>query len=564
MSSSPFAGIGLTVLAGVALVALLAGSHPSDLTVAVRSSRPYSSVISIWDAEQPTILQQGLRPKHEPLGFLGSGLTLTTWQVNYGPAYHREVTWPVLIGPFHGRDDFICGYTLNLGAALFDPDGAARGVAAAIERALRSQLTGDFQESVDSCDINVTYPEIRSVVTRMQMDEGFVTVGIAVLFADESRFSVSADLVIDERNGALGLGLRPDMEPKVELLGPFRRAIVEQAAGCGASAGALLAGAAGLVLFGPAGLWGALAGADIGADMGTAKAEQAIPEAAQRKVTSEVRQALDNISRGMAGMTQPIALSKFRPEDSLQVRLASEPIVSKAGVKLPICILLKVPGAAHVGEDRGPVNIPELPTLQVESPSDSLAVSLDANAINQLTHYLWDTGLLRDLGKSPPVFDALAQRLKVAAFSFTGVDPMLPPTVTSSNTTPTSIGVGLGAVRLGTLGDRIVFGHAKFGLDVAHQLDTFSLVGKVQSLHVNCLATRKNGQVLTPCLGDLLPIALKMSRKANLTYSFKGEDVLATLPRLEFEGMHVDLSRLQVSTTGSPPSLALSARAEVK
>ena len=94
--------------------------------------------------------------------------------------------------------------------------------------------------------------------------------------------------------------------------------------------------------------------------------------------------------------------------------------------------------------------------------------------------------------------------------------------------------------------------------------DSFSLGGRLAQLSVNCAQRVHKVQELTPCLGDLLPVARELLGDKPLQYAFRGEEVLAKLPNLQFEGMNLMLSELQGSMDSGAPGLNLSANLEVK
>ena len=106
-------GRGVSILSGAVLATALAGALPAglrlsgearDLEVTVRSPEPRQiapargaplAPATAWPPElYPRLERAGVPDRDDP------GLWLRTWQVTYGRRWERQVTFPVLAGPF--------------------------------------------------------------------------------------------------------------------------------------------------------------------------------------------------------------------------------------------------------------------------------------------------------------------------------------------------------------------------------------------------------------------------------------------------------------------------------
>ncbi|MDX2053795.1 MAG: hypothetical protein SFV15_15445 [Polyangiaceae bacterium] len=564
METSTQVGLGVLLALGISLPALLgATSGQKDLQVTVPASLPFGTAGSLTQIEPSglgvSLYPHGATQDQKFLGLMNTGLSLTTWQMNYGPTYQREVTWPVLVGPSYKADDFVCGYSVSMGAGLFETAGAGSGIANAVERMVKSKIHGRLQTEESGCIIDVPYPEVERVSTTIDFEEGFARVGITIWSGGTPWLWLSAALEMEEREGAIQIHLRPGEVPVVHLFdGDFKNQILAQAEQCGAGQGGFWGLAVG-ALMGPVGAaLGGLAGADLGANAGSGTATQKIPLETQKKVNDTLYGALADLSRTLSGMTRPIYPLQARPNDAFEIRLSDAPKVSPTGLSFPMCLRIAPAARTHGAGSPSSSYFPGLAPAETVTTGDAaITLSLNANATSQILHYVWDTGFLSEWGKSAFVFDALSDRLKIAAFTFDGVDPMLPPTLAASSSAGSPLSMALGAVKLGSMDTRTVWGHAKLNMDVNQKADILELTGKVSDLHVNCASKVGETQVLSPCLGDLLPIAAQFAQRKGAAYSFNGSQVLKALPELTYGGLDLKLSHLQVSVTGSPPVLAI-------
>ncbi|HET7540052.1 MAG TPA: hypothetical protein VFK05_09270 [Polyangiaceae bacterium] len=194
---------------------------------------------------------------------------------------------------------------------------------------------------------------------------------------------------------------------------------------------------------------------------------------------------------------------------------------------------------------------------------------MNADAINQVIHFLWQAGHLREIGESSVVLDNLAKEVRMAALDFTGLDPGLPPTLSPvARASGSSLPFVLGNVKLGRAGSRTVIAHGQASLGVVQAGDSILLQGAVDDVRLNCAEVLGTEIKLTPCLADLLPVVRSAARDAaangHPSYRFLGSDVLGKLPQLGFQGLRLRLSGLRVRTEGTPARVDLSVHAEIR
>ncbi|HKO51985.1 MAG TPA: hypothetical protein VJV79_29955 [Polyangiaceae bacterium] len=564
--------IGLTL--GVAVSALLpiligATAGGEDLAVRVEGNRLFDvrpSSDSVLSSALPTptytieqhLLPQGMR-----------GLDLTTWSKTYGGAYAREVTWSSLVGPLQKESDYVCGYSLSLGAGLFDTSGAGAGLQRLVEDALRQSLPKVLD--VPEYDIHVPLPDLESAALSIRLGSGAASMAVSIRFVDASTFSVVVPVRIASEHGAPAVR-RAGRLTAATLEGPLKERLLALARSKGSDegelAGCLLAGA---FTFGLGCIPGAMIGAASGAEEGERRATAMIPGKAEAIASEKIDTILAELGLGFRKLREPFHPFPNRPGDELSLRLDADPHVDPSGIGLSICVRAivsdpkidaAVPGAVAFSS-------PRLPAQQRDSAEPVLSLAMNADAINQVVHFIWQAGILREVGESSLVLDSLAKHVRMAAFDFTGLDPALPPTL--SPIAPASGGslpFVLGNVELGSAQRRTVIGHAQASLGVVQEGDSILLRGTVDDIRLNCAEVLGTGVKLTPCLADLLPVVRSAARdraKHELPlYRFSGTDVLGKLPQLGFQGMRLRLWDLRVRTEGTPARVDLNVHAEIK
>src|SRR6185437_5405764 len=142
------------VLAGAVLLLGLAAALPAgirlarggpDLSLTLREDEPFEIATGpVAAPARATVGPPELLPRLERDGTPdgdGPGLWLRTWQVTYGHRWERQVTVPVLAGPFDPEGaPWPCAVALRFSPRFFD-DGRPGGedVEAAVDRIVRAQ-----------------------------------------------------------------------------------------------------------------------------------------------------------------------------------------------------------------------------------------------------------------------------------------------------------------------------------------------------------------------------------------------------------------------------------------
>jgi hypothetical protein len=541
------------------VISLGALPEGDDLSVTVNSTRAF--VVEGGGASIPKIsagpdnIKERIEHQDLPTNVMG-GFHLRTWRIDYAHRWEREVTLPILSGPLVKENANVCGYTLKIGAGLFANKDAIEAI---VRKKLASQFPRTFKHE---SGIEIDFPELTAVKLDIRLVRGFVTVALGMRLRDNTLIQAQANLKVVSSNGA----------PIVQRVGkvwtnwegPTYDRMLEQASEKGAVGGGLLGGLLGLIFFGPAGaLVGGVAGGGVGAAAGQEKAQEEGQKEAQNTITDQIDYALADLALGMAKLKHPFAPLPMRPNDTVALSLAKDPTISPDGIAIPLCAKVNIGGSKRDPAITGPVyveplNVFDTQLASFDGASPDLELVANANGMNQLLYFMWQSGTLRELGQSSAILDALPDSIRALAFDVTGFDPGLPPTVVQS-VSPAgakNLTVVLGDVALGTWERRRVVGHAVTSLGI-DQGDSIDLSAKFQHLSVNCVESisQKQQMKLTPCLSDLLPPVRDMLKEKPLVHRMPSADLLRRLPNFAFDGLKIDLSRLRVNTTSTPATL---------
>ncbi len=130
------------------------------------------------------------------------------------------------------------------------------------------------------------------------------------------------------------------------------------------------------------------------------------------------------------------------------------------------------------------------------------------------------------------------------AFDVGQVSPRLPPFIAGEGSVPGSLSVVAANVRLGSWPEdgvaRDVMSHFVVDARITASGDHVTLTGVVGDLRANCAERIAEGWRLTPCLGDLVPVARMEFGSAPQSIAF---DLGGSLRRLQagtFGGLRVD------------------------
>ncbi len=541
------------------VVTLYALPEMDDLSVRVGSSRPF--VIEGGGAPIPKIVAspEGLKERIErrdlPTDAMG-GFHLRTWRIDYAHRWEREVTLPVLSGPLVKEGSNVCGFSLKIGAGLFANKEA---IEAAVRKKLDSQFPRIFKHE---SGIEIEFPALTAVKLDIHLGRGFVTVGLGMRLRDNTLIQAQANLKVISYNGAPVVQRVGNVWTNWE--GPTHDRMLAQAEEKGAVGGGLLGALFGFLVAGPAGAFvGGAAGGVTGSAYGKETAHEEGQKQAQKTVTDQLDDALANLAFGMAKLKYPFAPLPSRPNDKIALSLAQDPTISPSGIAIPICAKVNIGGSKRDPSITGPVLVEPLNGFDtqfahVDGSSPDLELVANANGINQVLYFLWQSGTLRELGQSSAILDALPESIRSLAFNVTGFDPGLPPAVMQpvSPTETKNLTMVLGDVALGTWEQRRVVGHAVTALGI-EQGDNIGLAAKFDHLGVNCVEgiPQLSQLKLTPCLSDLLPPVRDMLKEKPLVHRMPSADLLRRLPDFTFEGLKIDLSRLRIDTTSAPATL---------
>lgn len=483
-----------------------------DLRVTVRSSEPYEIAPRTRDAAlaPANVGPASLLPRLELLGApdrSDPGLWLRTWQVTYGKRWERQVTLPVLAGPFDPEGKpWPCALAARLSPKFFD-DGQPGGedVEAVVDRVVRSQ----FPFSV----MGMRFAAVSSTALRVRLVEGGLEVAGTVTLGDSSRdptrFSIHTKIAVGERGGDLAARIEG---VSVDWRGRTRRdPLVE------------------------------LASLFIDVD-----------DQARKIVAGKLAGALAIFKLPR----DPIAIFEDRPGDRFTVRLCDAPEAHPDGLTVRLRLIAtlaeprldpRVPGPPHL-EAR-----PTLPPPGADAPTFEAAAS--AAAVQQALYAMWQGGQLAAWGKDPRVLSAMRHKLgDRLAFELGSIDTRLPPAVVADAEGP--LRVRFGALSIGRAGDRQVWAHGEVIAAGRVSGEKLSLAGTLSDLRVSCVEPRADEQRLTPCFSDVVPAL----RDSGLTGEGLPLDLAAPDRLLRMSlvlGTDLVLRGIEGEIAGHPPALLL-------
>lgn len=490
----------------------------------------------------------------------GARLDLATYGIDYGEAWHREVTLPSLVGRFADEGFGVCGYSVHLGAALFDTDKAGRGIKTAVHR----RVVEKFPHSIDDEDsgIHVRLPDVRSTDFDVAFVEGYAWIRLEVVLADTTRFAVRFPVRVTARAGVPFVERVREVPPTVEFTGPVREQLVQQGRNKGTGYGAGLGCAAGAAFGGPIGcglgmLLGALAGNAVGESM----ANTEIPKRAEAMAESKIDEMLEEFGLGMKKLSNPIHPNAKRPRDAIKLALRQDPQVSRDGLSFTLCASITAAAPKTDASIHGSPFWESPSPTPPAGPEAAISIALNDDAVQQVIYYAWQSGVLAEAGMSSFVLQRMPDEIRLAAFDFTGFAPQLPPVLDRSRG---GLAFVVGDVNVGTMGKKDVVTHGVLTAGITQAGSALKLSASVEKLWLNCVAHEPGAYVLSPCMSDILPIVREKAIGRPLEGTIAGGDILAKLPRLTFEGMTVKVSNLRVNTTGSPLRVSIGVNANIE
>jgi len=460
-----------------------------DLRVTVRSPDPFEiaplpgAPLAPAVAGPPSLLPRleldGAPDRGDP------GLWLRTWQVTYGHRWERQVTLPVLAGPFDPEGKpWPCAVAVRFSPRFFD-DGRPGGedVAAVVDRVVRAQ----FPFAV----MGLRFGPVASTSLHVRPVEGGLDVSGGVVLADSARdptrFDVKARIALGERDGDLAARIehvavawrgRTRANPLVELASLFLD----------------------------------------------------VDEQARRVLTEKLGGALAILHLPK----EPVAVFADRPGDRFTLRLCDAPDAHASGLTLRLRMIVSLAEPRVLPAIPGPPHLEERPTLPPpagDAPTFEAAAS--AAAVQQALYAMWQGGELRAWGRDPRVIAAMRRKLgdrlafELGAGGFGGPagvaqgakrpqergDPSGPPIGIEARLPPVVLPEGAGdalrvrfaALDIGAAGDRRVLAHGDVIARARVEGGAVGLAGTLAELRVSCAEPRGGEQRLVPCFSDVVP-----------------------------------------------------------
>jgi hypothetical protein len=509
------------IVAGAACAAVVLGALPLALR---RPDDPELHLIAKGSHEIAELRAAAIEPEPEALRArletrrIGEapGVILRSDRVVYGARWEREVTSVAYVGPFDREGDaWPCGVSLHAGAALFDPKGAGKGILDALDAEVRAR----FPRTIEG----IVFPAVKETTLELAPIAGALRAKVSVELKDGTRFVVPLQLAVESKEGVLHLR-RLDRTPP-SWTGATR--------GAAARKGYLH------WILGPINDW----------TMGVA--DEVAGRVFRQQVGTIVAQSIGTLDLAIAGFQRGFAPFPARPGDRVELRLAGPPLVTAAGVGLTLCPTVRlaspkvdprVPGPPRLASG-DPVPIAAL-ALREDAAKAQLTATMSPAALQELLYVLFQTGALRDAGKSEAVLRELPDRVADLAFPVRGFEPRLPPIVR-----PLADRGGfellLGDVAIGDWDGRTVVGHARFDLALDADGRTLRATATPRTVALDCVRAPAGAGVndvrIEPCLSDLLPALRGELEGAPRTWTVRTAVLDTALPvgplRLALRGL---------------------------
>jgi hypothetical protein len=517
------AGAVVALALGAALPAgVILARGGRDLSVSVRAPLPHQIARDPGAPLSPAVAgPPELLPRLERAGDPDRedpGLWLRTWQVTYGRRWERQVTLPVLAGPFDAEGDpWPCAVAVRLSPRFFeDPDGGKGDVATVVERVVRAQFPFDV--------LGIHFAPVSRVRVSVRPEAPGLRVSGHVALADGrsggTELSFDSRIALDERDG--------DLAARVTSVSLSWR---------GATRDHPLVALASIFV-------------DVDAE-------------ARRVLGARLQAALAIIKLPR----EPVALFEDRPQDRFLLRLCEAPASGTDGLTLRLRIAgtlgaprldPAVPGPPHLSAR------PELGPAPASAPTFDAAVS--AAGVQQALYVLWQSGQLGAWGRRAEVAAAIRTKLQDRlAFEVGAVTPHLPPVVLPAGdegSPPGAFLVRVGDLELGQSGGRRVVAGGDVLARGRVAGGSLGLEGELADLRVSCVDGRPGAWRLSPCFSDVVP-ALRESRITG-----EGLPLDLALPERLLRvnlvlGTELSLKGLTGEVSGSPPMLRLRGEARL-
>jgi hypothetical protein len=463
-----------------------------------------------------------------------------------------------LIGPFDSESHPVCGLRLRIGADLFDTESqAGKGLKSILLRKLRASFPTQGQQQTPVGTFTYSLPNVSDVSVRFLFNDSKTTLFIKVVLEDQTYVSATSELALRAIDGIPAFA--PIRKVDVDFGGPSIDRIKNEAIAFGALGGS--DGVAQIFCFADSAL-------GLGNCKGTAQkiANQRLPVAIQTAVKQTLNDQFSRLNTQLSALKRPLAPFANRPDAALQLRLATDPTFDKNGLDLSICSSLSL-STKLFPQVPGPVQAFSNLTAPATLPPTSnsvISLALNANQLNQLLYFLWQSGALKELGATPSLIDALPSQSKDLAFTVTGFEPQLPPTVSTLPPKNSGLMVSFGDVRIGNWQGHSVTSHAIAELSAHSEADQIAFSATFPTVAINCVDAPRGGHTkLSSCFSDLLPAVTETLRQDPMVRKLSGGDVLSALPRLFFEGLRLELSGLSVESRSQSRTLEATVQARI-
>ncbi len=608
----------LPVLFGLAL---LTHENTPPLFVVLPAGAAHSVVTNVptavpqFQIGPPEVLTRVVVEDWQPN--MAPGLWLRTFRATWGKRWIEETTFPALIGPFHGPDDFVCGYQVGISASVLDTNANAKPLVDALTQALKL-LPLDVDKTITEYGQTDTFkfkfPPIRNVSLVLPFFDGFIRPRVRVELEDGSFIEGAAKLRLMSKGGAPVVATvgQPETSydgPTFERLRAEAKAFgeefgkklicsdneelkkdVEQEVGfvknlfyvckCTGECGSILGDILGFFFPGLGQLAGQVAGRVVddftaqkfkekGAERASKKIDHDLPTTVRDKFNTAFTLAVAQLNSGLQGLTNPMAPFGEGEPTRIAFRLGGDALIDPSGIRADLCMKWMSPPAAAPAQDvPGPLaqQSERLPPLTLAAGLPMMRVRATPDALNQLLWGVWRAGKLRELGDRSSLLAILDENtrqdinknLQMLAFEVTGVNPKLPPVVTASEGTTPKLLLGLADAQIGTFDGRPVIAHAQGELEVQQYGDQIDLAFTLKRVAVNCYESGVSSMRLLPCLSDLLPPLRQEMLEKRVSKNFAATDILGQFPLVKFPNMPFKLSDLRVATVLPGPSLDVS------
>jgi hypothetical protein len=447
------------------------------------------------------------------------GLWLRTWQVTYGRRWERQVTVPVLAGPFdpEGRP-WPCSLAVRLSPRFFD-DGKPGGedVESVVDRVVRAQFPFTVL-GLRFAPVSNTSLHVRPIEGALEVSGGVV---LADAVRDPTQFSIKARIVLGERGGdltarlenvAVGWRGRTRHDPLVALASMFMD-VDEQA----------------------------------------------------RSIVSE---KLGGALTIMRLPREPFAPFDDRPRDRVWVRLCDAPEVHPSGLTVRLRTVVRLAEPRLDPTVAGPPHLEARPELGPVDPGEAqplLEVSASAAAAQQALYVMWQAGELAAWGRRPDAIAAMRDKVQDRlSFDLESLDPRLPPVILPEGEGD-AFRVRFGDLslgRAGAQGERRVAAHGEILARARVASGRLGLAGTISDLRVSCVEGSPERWRLRPCFSDVVPVL----RESGITGEGLPLDLAIPDRLLRFSlvmGTDLVVDNLEGTMSGSPPALHLRAEARL-